>query len=78
MRTEKVVTGVIIKAALVITVLYLLYIVVVNVKEEPAPQPVGRQGVIRRVLEVLQKGFHVKSPYLSEEELREKARRYIK
>jgi hypothetical protein len=77
MRAEKAVTGAIIKAALVIIVLYLFYILV-NVKEKPAPQPVGRQGVIRRVLEVLQRGFHVQSPYISEEDLREKARRYIK
>lgn len=77
MSTEKIVTGAVIKAALVIVILYLFYMVV-NVKERPAPSPVGRQGVIRRVLEVLQKGFHVQSPYLSEEDLREKARRYIK
>lgn len=77
MRTEKVVTGAIIKVALVIIILYLFYIAVAA-KEKPAPQPVGRQGVIRRVLEVLQRGFHIKSPYLSEEDLREKARRYIK
>lgn len=77
MRTEKVVTELMIKTALVIVVLYLLYIVF-NIKEAPAPQPVGRQGVIRRVLDVLQRGFHVKSPYLSEEEIREKARRYLK
>lgn len=70
-------TGAVIKAVLVIIILYLFY-VVASVKEKPAPQPVGRQGVIRRVLEVLQRGFHVKPPYLSEEELREKARRYIK
>ena len=70
-------TGAIIKAALVIIVLYLFHIVV-TVKEKPAPQSAGRQGVIRRVLEVLQRGFHIKSPYLSEEDLREKARRYIK
>ncbi len=77
MRTEKIVTGMIIKTALVIIVLYLFYIAV-TFKEGPAPQPAGRQGVIRRVLEVLQRGFHIKSPYLSEEDLREKARRYIK
>ncbi len=70
-------TGVIIKTALVIIVLYLFYITV-TFKERPAPQPTGRQGVMRRVLEVLQRGFHIKSPYLSEEDLREKARRYIK
>ena len=77
MRAEKAVTGAIIKAALVIVILYLFYLVAI-VKERPAQQPVGRQGVMRRVLEVLQRGFHIKSPYLSEEDLREKARRYIK
>jgi hypothetical protein len=77
MRTEKAVTGVIIKAALVIMALYLFYIVA-TVKERPVPQPVGRQGVIVRVLDVLRRGFHVQSPYISEEDLREKARRYLK
>ena len=66
-----------IKAALVLIILYLFY-AAVTAKEPPAPQPVSRQGAIRRVLEILQKGFHIKSPYLSEEDLREKARRYIK
>jgi hypothetical protein len=77
MRTEKIVTGVIFKAALAIIVLYLLYIMI-NIKEKPAPQPVGRQGVMMRVLDVLRRGFHVRSPYISEEDLRERARRYLK
>jgi len=77
MRPERAVTGVLIKAATIIIVSFLFYAVAVSMKE-PVPQPVGRQGVVQRALELLRRTFHIKSPYMSEGDLREKAQRYIK
>jgi hypothetical protein len=77
MRPERVVVGGLIKIILVAIVLGLFY-VAVTMREQPIPQLSGRQNSVQRVLEALQKGLHVKAPYLSEENIRQKIRRYMK
>ena len=77
MKPERVVVGGLIKIILVAIVLGLFY-VAVTMREQPIPQLSGRQDALQRVLEVLQKGFHIKAPYLSEENVRQKVRRHMK
>jgi hypothetical protein len=76
MRPERPAVGMFIKIALIIIISCLFYVMAV-LKEKPAPQRAGARGVIQRALDAFRRTFHLKSPHMSESELREKARRYL-
>lgn len=76
-RPEKAITGLLVQAAVIIAVSLLFYMALSSI-DRSGPKDTEGNGPITRILNKARKSFNIKSPYLSEEDIRDKARRYIK
>lgn len=77
MRPEQLVGRVLIKVLAIMAVVYIFYAVMVEI-DRSAPKISGAPGFLQRVKDVFSKGLHIKSPYISEDEIRQKARQYVR